>query len=220
MQRKLTVIVSADVVGYSGLMERDEAGTLARLKSNRSGIFDPSVEKHGGRIVKLMGDGALVEFASVVSAVDCAHEIQLESQAAAGGPQLEQIRYRIGINLGEVIVEGDDIYGDGVNVAARLQSMAEPGSIALSRTVRDQVAGKVAAEFVDLGEHTVKNIALPIHVYALRPTIARKSREPASPQRRRLSICVLPFASMSGDPEQEYFSDGVTARAEARLAEA
>jgi len=210
VQRKLTVIVSADVVGYSGLMERDEAGTLARLKANRGSIFDPCVEKHGGRIVKLMGDGALVEFASVVSAVDCAHEIQLASEAAAGGAATEQIRYRIGINLGEVIVEGDDIYGDGVNVAARLQSLAEPGSIAVSRTVRDQVAGKVAAEFVDLGEHTVKNIARPIHVYTLQPTIAREPREPAPQQRRRLSICVLPFANMSGDPEQEYFSDGVT----------
>ena len=168
MQRKLTVILSADVVGYSGLMERDEAGTLQRLKANRKAVFDPRVAAHGGRLVKLMGDGALVEFASVVSAVNCAHEIQQATEVEDGLPAAERIRYRIGINLGEVIVEGDDIYGDGVNVAARLQALADPGGIALSRTVRDQVAGKVAAEFDDLGEHTVKNIARPVHVFALR----------------------------------------------------
>ena len=211
MQRKLTVIVSADVVGYSALMERDEAGTLDRLKSNRKSIFDPCVERHGGRVVKLMGDGALLEFASVVSAVNCADEIQQASEAQVGASDADRIRYRIGINLGEVIVDGDDIYGDGVNVAARLQAIAEPGGIAMSRTVRDQVAGKVDAEFDDLGEHVVKNIARPIHVFAWRPAMAAAATAtPAAAPRRRLSICVLPFANMSGDPEQEYFSDGVT----------
>jgi adenylate cyclase len=209
VQRKLTVIFSADIVGYSGLMERDEAGTLDRLKANRKAIFDPCVARHSGRIVKLMGDGALVEFASVVSAVNCAHEIQQANEAEPYPPESERIRYRIGINLGEVVVEGDDIYGDGVNVAARLQELAEPGSIALSRTVRDQVAGKVLAEFVDLGEHKVKNLARPLHVFALCAPNARE-QSAAAHQRQRLSICVLPFANMSGDPEQEYFSDGIT----------
>ncbi len=209
MQRKLTVILSADVVGYSGLMERDEAGTLERLKANRKAIFDPRVAAHGGRLFKLMGDGALVEFASVVSAVNCAHEIQQATEAEDALPAAERIRYRIGINLGEVIVEGDDIYGDGVNVAARLQALADPGGVALSRTVRDQVAGKVAAEFDDLGEHTVKNISRPVHVFALRAAAARAASA-APRERQRLSICVLPFANMSGDPEQEYFSDGIT----------
>ena len=210
MQRRLTVILSADVVGYSGLMERDEAGTLESLKANRKAIFDPRVAAHGGRLVKLMGDGALVEFASVVSAVNCAHEIQQATEAEDDLPAGDRIHYRIGINLGEVIVEGDDIYGDGVNVAARLQALADPGGVALSRTVRDQVAGKVAAEFDDLGEHTVKNIVRPVHVFALRAA-ASKAQSTATPrERQRLSICVLPFANMSGDPEQEYFSDGIT----------
>jgi adenylate cyclase len=143
VQRKLTVIVSADVVGYSALMERDEAGTLERLKLNRKTIFDPRVAANGGRIVKLMGDGALVEFGSVVSAVNCAHDIQQATEAEGVASETDRIRYRIGITLGEVIVEGDDIYGDGVNVAARLQALATPGGVAVSRTVRDQVAGKV-----------------------------------------------------------------------------
>jgi adenylate cyclase len=210
LQRKLTVIFSADVVGYSGLMERDEAGTLDNLKANRKRVFDPCVAKHGGRIVKLMGDGALVEFGSVVSAVDCAHEIQRANEAEPGPPHGERIRYRIGINLGEVIVEGDDIYGDGVNVAARLQSLAAPGGVAVSRTVRDQVAGKVSTEFVDLGEHAVKNIARPIHVFALRTAQTRNESPATAQQPGRLAICALPFANMSGDPEQEYFSDGIT----------
>jgi len=211
VQRKLTVILSADVVGYSALMERDEAGTLQRLKDNRRTIFDPCVARHGGRIVKLMGDGTLAEFASVVSAVTCAHEIQQANAAVPDAADEQRIRYRIGINLGEVIVEGDDIYGDGVNVAARLQGLAEPGGVAVSRTVRDQVAGKVAAEFVDVGEHSVKNIARPIHVFALRTPTAKDATSPAAPPpRQHQSICVLPFANMSGDPEQEYFSDGIT----------
>jgi adenylate cyclase len=207
VQRKLTVIVSADVVGYSALMERDEAGTLERLKANRRSVFDPRIAAHGGRIVKLMGDGALVEFASVVAAVSCAHEIQQATEAGQSGP--DRIRYRIGITLGEVIVEGDDIYGDGVNVAARLQTLATPGGVAVSRTVRDQAAGKLPLEFDDLGEHTVRNIERPVHVFSVRAE-ARKTSVQASQQKPRLSICVLPFANMSGDPEQEYFSDGIT----------
>jgi adenylate cyclase len=205
MQHKLTVIVSADVVGYSGLMERDEAGTLERLKANRRNIFDPRVAAHGGRIVKLMGDGALVEFASVVSAVRCAHEIQEATEAERGVPERDRIRYRIGVTLGEVIVEGDDIYGDGVNVAARLQALASPGGVAVSHPVRDQAAGRVPVEFEDLGEHTVKNIERPVRVFAL-----RASGTPSGATQRQRSICVLPFANMSGDPEQEYFSDGIT----------
>ena len=213
MQRKLTVIVSADVVGYSTLMERDEAGTLDRLKANRTHIFDPRVAAHGGRIFKLMGDGALVEFASIVSAIQCAQEIQAASEAAPDPGGTGRIRYRIGINLGEVMVEGDDIYGEGVNVAARLQSLAAPGGVAVSRTVREQVAGKVAVDFEDLGEHTVKNIERPVHVFALRAASAASAPAPAPAGTARHpgpSICVLPFANMSGDPEQEYFSDGIT----------
>ena len=209
MQRKLTVIVSADVVGYSGLMERDEAGTLERLKANRKNVFDPRVAAHGGRIVKLMGDGALVEFGSVVSAVTCAHEIQQATEADASVSEAERIRYRIGITLGEVIVEGDDIYGDGVNVAARLQALAPPGGVALSRLVRDQAVGKLPIEFDDLGEHIVKNIERPVQVFAIRPLVGAMSSAPTQ-AKPRVSICVLPFANMSGDPEQEYFSDGIT----------
>src|SRR5215510_4161335 len=148
VQHKLTVIVSADVVGYSGLMERDEAGTLERLKANRKAIFDPRVAEHGGRIVKLMGDGALVEFGSVVSAVRCVHEIQQATEADADccASERDRIRYRIGVTLGEVIVDGDDIYGDGVNVAARLQGLAPAGGVAVSRQVHDQAVGKVAVD--------------------------------------------------------------------------
>jgi adenylate cyclase len=209
MQRKLTVIVSADVVGYSTLMERDEAGTLARLKAGRKEIFDPRVAAHGGRIVKLMGDGALVEFASVVAAVSAALEIQQATEGAPCPPGSERIRWRIGINLGEVVVEGSDIFGDGVNVAARLQAMAEPGGVLLSRTVRDQAAGKVAAEFDDLGEHALKNIERPVHVFRAK-ALPGATSPAAAPRAARLAVCVLPFTNMSGDPEQEYFSDGIT----------
>ena len=212
MQRKLTAILSADVVGYSGLMEADEAGTLERLKANRSTIFDPHVATHGGRVFKLMGDGALVEFSSVVAAVNCALAIQ-EATEKAGTEiaEAKRIRYRIGINLGEVIVEGDDIYGEGVNVAARLQALAPVGGVALSRVVRDQVEGKAPCAFEDMGEHTVKNIERPVHVFSVRAAAGRsKAVEHKAEHLRKLSICVLPFANMSGDAEQEYFSDGIS----------
>ena len=208
MQRRLAAILSADVVGYSGLMEVDEAGTLERLKANRSRIFDPFVAAQGGRVVKLMGDGALVEFGSVVAAVNCALAIQ-EATARAEPERAgaKGIRYRIGINLGDVIVEGDDIYGEGVNVAARLQALAPVGGIAVSLTVRDQVAGKASCTFEDLGEHTVKNLERPVRAFAVH-AVEREDQKTRLPH--RISVCVLPFANMSGDPEQEYFSDGIS----------
>ncbi len=212
MQRKLTVILSADIVGYSGLMERDEAGTLARLKENRKSLFDPCVAARGGRIFKLMGDGVLIEFASAAAAVECAVEIQTAMDAAeAGRPEAERLRYRVGINLGDVIVEGDDIYGEGVNVAARLQALAPVGGVAVSRYVRDQVAGKAPVEFDDLGLHQVKNIAGAVHVFSARaPREGGAELKEEAPGREKVSICVLPFANMSGDAEQEYFSDGIS----------
>src|SRR5438105_12917012 len=195
MQRRLTAILSADVAGYSGLMEADEAGTLERLKVNRSQIFDPYVTSHGGRVVKLMGDGALVEFGSVVAAVNCALAIQqATARAEPERAETKRILYRIGINLGDVIVEGDDIYGEGVNVAARLQAIAPVGGIAVSATVRDQVAGKVASAFEDLGEHAVKGIQRPVHVFVLRPDGHAEAEDRKANARPRVAICVLPFA--------------------------
>jgi adenylate cyclase len=211
MQRKLTAILSADVVGYSRMMEADEAGTLQRLKDNRAKIFDPHVSANCGRVFKLIGDGALAEFSSVIAAVNCALAIQEETEAAnAGLPEAKRIRYRIGINLGEVIVEGDDIYGEGVNVAARLQTLAEPGGVALSRIVRDQVDGKAPVLFRDMGEHTVKNIARPVQVFSVHAVERREPEVRAVQRSDKLSVCVLPFANMSGDVEQEYFSDGIS----------
>ncbi len=210
MQRKLTVIFSADVVGYSGLMERDEAGTLQRLKENRRALFDPKVDEHGGRIFKLMGDGVLIEFPSAVSAVNCAVEIQramvvAEPDVADG----ERLRYRIGINIGDVIIDGDDIYGDGVNVAARLQALAPVGGVAVARNVSDLIVGKAAVAFDDLGEHSVKNIERPVHVFVVRALGAPVAASAAG-KKKTISICVLPFTNMSGESEQEYFSDGIS----------
>jgi adenylate cyclase len=206
MQRRLTVILLADVVGYSALMERDEEGTLARLKRSRAEAIEPAIRDHGGRIVKLMGDGILVEFSSVVSAVEGARQIQhAVAQLGRTDPDAEPLLYRIGINLGDVIADGDDLYGDGVNIAARLQALAQPGGVVVSSTVFDQAAGRVAATFADLGEHAVKNIERPIRVYAVESPAA-----PAAEAAKAVGICVLPFANMSGDPEQAYFSDGVS----------
>jgi len=211
MQRRLTAILSADVAEFSRLMQADEAGTVERLKDNRSRIFDPCVATHGGRTVKLIGDGALVEFGSVVAAVNCALAIQdATTRAEAERADAKRIRYRIGINLGDVIVDGDDIYGEGVNVAARVQTLAPVGGVAVSLTVRDHVAGKAPCAFEDLGEHTVKNAERPVRVFAVHPADPDQSEPPKQGTPGRLSICVLPFANMSGDLEQEYFSDGIS----------
>jgi adenylate cyclase len=209
MQRKLTAILSADVVGYSGMMEADEAGTLERLKANRARIFDPHVTINGGRLFKLMGDGALVEFPSVIAAITCALAVQDATEKAA--TENKPVRYRIGVNLGEVILEGDDIYGEGVNVAARIQALAPVGGVAVSRAVYDQAKGKAAFAFDDMGEHSVKNIEAPVHVFSVRGAGSHQETTERKPSpANQISICVLPFANMSGDVEQEYFSDGIS----------
>lgn len=211
MERKLAAILAADVVGYSSLMAKDEAGTMSALRAHRADVFDPAVTDHGGRIVKLMGDGALVEFSSAVNAVQAAVAIQSALREASS-----PIRLRIGINLGDVIIEGDDLYGDGVNIAARLEEMAEPDSILMSDDIRRYAAGKVDGEFEDLGEQQFKNIDKPVHVWRWRDSSAVEQGAQAAPAQREAlslpdkpSLAVLPFDNMSGDPEQEYFADGV-----------
>jgi len=243
MERRLAAILSADVVGYSRLMGEDEVGTLARLKSCRRELVDPSIAQFHGRIIKLMGDGALVEFASVVDAVQCAVEIQRQvPDRESGMPEARRIRFRIGVNLGDIIVEESDIYGDGVNIAARLEAMAEPGGICISGTAFDQVAHKVDAGFAALGVRRLKNIVDPVRVYRvlLDPKLSGRlltaSHRPGprvliaagvvatlsiaalagwllwqnivTPQHP--SVAVLPFANESGDPNQDYFVDGIT----------
>ncbi len=212
VERRLAAILAADVVGYSRLMERDEGGTLSRLRANQRDIIEPCLAKHGGRLVKLMGDGSLIEFRSVIDALSCALEIQAAlAGAEPDQPEANRFLYRIGVNLGDVIVEGDDIYGEGVNVASRLQTLARPGGIAIPHAVLDHVQGKIAAAFEDLGQHQIKNIERPLHVFAVTAPSARPSPAgDSTPKATRLAIAVLPFTNMSGDPEQEYFSDGIT----------
>jgi len=210
--RRLAAILAADVAGYSRLMGDDEEGTLERLKALRRELVDPKIAEHRGRIVKTTGDGLLVEFASVVDAVRCAVEVQQAMPERNVGVAADsRIELRIGINLGDVIVEADDLYGDGVNIAARIEALADAGGVFVSNTVHDQVRDRLPFTFEDLGEQQVKNIVRPVRVYRVNDTgAAAKSPLPAAlPLPDKPSITVLPFANMSGDPEQEYFADGM-----------
>jgi adenylate cyclase len=218
--RRLAAIVAADVAGYSRLMGLNEVGTARTLREHRK-VTDTLVTKHGGRIVKTTGDGVLLEFPSVVDAVECAVAVQaVMAERNQGVPEDRRMLFRIGINLGDILIEGDDILGDGVNVAARLEGIAEPGGICLSSTAYEHVRGKVTVDFTDLGEQSLKNIDRTVRVYAATPsshvgTVAPQAASAHPEVQKRLtlpdkpSIAVLPFQNMSGDPEQEYFADGM-----------
>jgi len=218
-ERRLAAVLAADMVGYSRLMEVDETGTLARLKTHRIELIDPAIAKNRGRIIKTTGDGILVEFHSVADAVLCAAEIQRRmARRNLDVPPSRWVQFRIGVNLGDLIVDEDDIFGDGVNVAARLEMLAEPGGICVSAAVRDQVGDRLdQIAFEDLGEQSVKNITRPIRVFRIRleadatvgPERARDAAMSAAVAKKP-SIAVLPLANMSGDPEQEFFADGLT----------
>jgi adenylate cyclase len=215
VERKLAAILAADIAGYSRLIGLDEEGTLGRLRALRRELIDLTIAEHRGRIFKTTGDGLLVEFASVVDAVRCAVAVQrATAKREVVLLQERRIEFRVGINLGDIVVEGDDILGDGVNIAARLEAIAAPGGICLSRAAFDQVVGKITAAFSDLGDRQLKNIARPVRVFAIDLLDRHKPQTPGataiqlSSSPPRLSIVVLPFVNIGGDREQEYFCRG------------
>ena len=215
VQRRLAAILFADVVGYSRLMREDENGTLAQLKTLRNELLNPKIEEFGGRVVKTVGDGVLVEFLSAVDAVQHAIDVQRAMrQRNTDVPEDRRIEFRIGINVGDVIVEGDDLYGDGVNIASRIEGLAETGGICISSSAHEQVRHKLALEYQDMGEQSLKNIADPVHVYRVAIAGGEDATRSLMPSSdgvfRRPAVAVLPFENLSGDPEQEYFADGLT----------
>ena len=215
VERRLAAILAADVAGYSRLMGQDEAGTLARLRGHLRELIDPKVAEHKGRVVKTTGDGILIEFPSIVEAVACAVAVQHGmAERNAAKPEGQRIEFRVGVNLGDVIVEGDDIHGDGVNVAARLEALTEPGGVCVSGTVRDHIGDRLDLTFDDLGDQSLKNIARPIRVFRVRVAIAGTTAPLVKPTPTfalpdKPSVAVLPFINMSNDPEQEFFADGI-----------